>query len=169
MKMKRKSILALLLILCLVFCFTLTACGGNSGGSSSGSQDPVEEAEEEALEEAEEEVETLESMMAKDSEINDAIYASVEGQEALSVEVKGNDIILTCEMTKLSGQSADAFKSDAVIDSLNEGMESGKDNFVQSVQNIEQEAGLTGIRYIIQYTADGEVLTSRTFNSEGME
>ena len=157
--MKRKSILALLLMLCLVFCFTLTACGGNSSDT--------EEIAEEAVEETEEEIETLETIINSDSSLQEQI-ASGSGQEGLTIEVKDNELIYSFEMTAISDMSVEQLKDTTMVEGLDQALADGGDQFVELCSDLESQTGLEGVKITVIYTAGGDVLTSRTFDVNGV-
>ena len=158
--MKKKSIIALLVALCLVFCFTLTACGGNS--------DEPSDAQEEAAEETvEEEIETLETIINNDSSLKEQV-ASGSGQEGLTIEVKDNDINYIFDMTAISDLSEEQLKDQVMIEALDDALDEGKDQFINLCTTLEDQTGLEGVHMIVTYTYKEDVLTTRTFDKNGV-
>ena len=158
--MKKKSIIALLVALCLVFCFTLTACGGNS-------DEPSDAREEAAEETVEEEIETLETIINNDSSLKEQV-ASGSGQEGLTIEVKDNDINYIFDMTAISDLSEEQLKDPAMIEALDNALDEGKDQFINLCTTLEDQTGLEGIHMIVTYTYKEDVLTTRTFDKNGV-
>ena len=158
--MKKKSTIALLVALCLVFCFTLTACGGNS--------DEPSDAQEEAAEETvEEEIETLETIINNDSSLKEQV-ASGSGQEGLTIEVKDNDINYIFDMTAISDLSEEQLKDPAMIEALDNALDEGKDQCINLCTTLEDQTGLEGVHMIVTYTYKEDVLTTRTFDKNGV-
>ena len=92
----------------------------------------------------------------------------MEANEGLTIEIKGNDLIYTYDMTVLSSDS-EALKSDAMKTALADAIDAQKAVFGDICKSVEDETGITGIQTIVNYTAGEELLVSRTFTSADAE
>ncbi len=156
--MKKTNYIALILIICMAFCLALTACGRNSGGSSSNA--PAEKQEEAVV--------TLESYVAKDSSFWDELKKAMDTNEGLTIEIKGNDIIYSYDMTVLSSDT-ETLKSDIMKEALGSAIEEQKALFADLCKTAEDQTGIKGIQAVVNYTAGEELLISRTFTSADAE
>ncbi len=145
--MKKTNYIALILIVCFAFCFALTACGKKPSGTGT---------------------KTLESVAAKDSSIQESMKKEMEANEGLTIEIKGNDLIYTYDMTVLSSDS-EALKSDAMKTALADAIDAQKAVFGDICKTVEDETGIQGIQTVVNYTAGEELLVSRTFTSADAE
>lgn len=140
--MKRKGIISLIICFTLVMSIFITSCG---------SKEP----------------ETLEAYLANNPD------AAAEIQEAsdssgLEVSITGNDVTYTYDLKNFDGMTEELAKSDELVKSLSDAISENADNFSQLCASLEESSKIEGIQIIVNYTYDGEVLTSATFNSAGI-
>lgn len=152
--MKKNNYIALILIICLAFCFALAGCGKKPSGSDSNA--PAADTK------------TLESVATKDSKIQEELKKNMDANEGLVIEIKGNDLIYTYDMTVLSSDP-ETLKSDAVKNALADAIEEQKSVFGDICKTLEDETGIQGIQTVVNYTAGEEVLLSRIFTSADAE
>ena len=158
--MKKKSLLILLLILTLCVSLFMTACGGSSSSDSAAPADAAEE----AVEEAEK---TLEDMNAEENFLDDITDESGE-MDGVAISFEGNDVIYTYDFSKNTDVTEEAMKDPVVVDSLQQALETGASDFVDMVKELESQTGLTGIRVVVNYTWEEDILCTGTFDSQGL-
>ena len=161
--MKKKSLLILLLILTLCVSLFMTACGGSSSSDSAAPSDTAEEAEE-VVEETEK---TLEDMNAEENFLDDITDESGE-MNGVAISFEGNDVIYTYDFSKTEGVTEEAMKDPTVVNSLQEALETGASDFVDMVKQLESQTGITGVRVVVNYTWEDDILCTATFDSNGL-
>ena len=152
--MKKTNYIALILIICMAFCFALTACGKKPSGSDSNAPGGNEK--------------TLESAVAQDSSFWDELKKAMDTNEGLTIEIKGNDIIYSYDMTVLVSD-LESLKSDVMKEALGSAIEEQKAVFADLCKTAEDQTGIKGIQTVVNYTAGEELLISRTFTSADAE
>jgi len=139
--MKGKRILAIIVGLVLVMAMMLSAC----------SKEP----------------ETLENYISKDSEAADQINEAADSA-GLDVQITGNDVIYTYDLKNFEGLDAELAKSETMINSLTQSLESSGTTFTSLCSQLEEESKIEGIRIIVNYNYDGETLVTKTFDASGV-
>ncbi len=139
--MKGKRILAIIVGLVLVMAMMLSAC----------SKEP----------------ETLENYISKDSEAADQINEAADSA-GLDVQITGNDVIYTYDLKNFEGLDAELAKSETMINSLTQALESSGTTFTSLCSQLEEESKIEGIRIIVNYNYDGETLVTKTFDASGV-
>ncbi len=152
--MKKTNYIALILIICMAFCLALTACGKKPSGSDSNAPGGNGK--------------TLESAVAQDSSFWDELKKAMDTNEGLTIEIKGNDIIYSYDMTVLVSD-LESLKSDIMKEALGSAMEEQKAVFADLCKTAEDQTGIKGIQTVVNYTAGEELLISRTFTSADAE
>ena len=147
--MKRKSIFALLLIMILASALFMTACGkSGSSGSSGGSSEPK----------------TLEQYAINNPDVQKSIDEATADSD-VEVEIKGNDVIYSFELSKMEGYTEDVAKDPEVIESLQSALDNAGPTFGGIARTLENATGISGIHVTVNYTYDGELLATQTFDS----
>ena len=149
--MKRKSIFALMLILMLAASVPLASCS-KSGGSGGKSSEP----------------QTLEQYAVDNPEVQESIDQAMAGSD-VKVELKGNDVIYTFDLANMEGYTEDVAKDPDVIESLQSALDNAGSTFGGIALSLETATGISGIRVIVNYTYEGEVLATQTFDSSQAE
>lgn len=139
--MKRKGILILLLALAVAAAMLASAC----------SKKP----------------QTLEEYAAQNQEINEDIDTATQDSD-VNVEIKGNDIIYSYDLSTVDGYSEEVVKNEAVVEALTSALESSADNFSNICTTVQDATGLTGIRVIVKYNFGEEEIISRSYDSNGI-
>ena len=145
--MKKKSIFVLLLVLVLTASLSMTACGkkGGSGGSS-------------------DKPETLEQYAVNNPDVQKSIDDATS-QSDVEVEIKGNDVIYSFELSKMEGYTEDVAKDPAVVENLQKALDNAGPTFGGIAKTLEGATGISGIHVIVYYTYEGETLATQTFSS----
>ena len=134
---KRKSLIALIAVLTMICSFALTGCGGPS---------------------------SLEDYVAKDADAKASID-EMAATEGLDVEIKGNDVIYTYDISSISGVTEELATSDDMKQQLSSALDSQKGTFESLVDTLEKETKFDNVRIIVKYTYKGEEVTSQTFEN----
>lgn len=108
----------------------------------------------------------LESFLKSNDEVKTDIDAAAESA-GMTVEVKGNDVIYTYDLSNIEGVTEDMLKDEAMINTLQTSLDSMEDTFVETCKKLEEETGFTGIKMIVNFTYGDEVLVTQTFTSAG--
>ncbi|HHW94783.1 MAG TPA: DUF4854 domain-containing protein [Mogibacterium sp.] len=134
--MKKKSLFSILAVAVLLISLVLTSCG--------------------------EEDKTLESYVNSDKDLKEKIQQIGE-DSGLGVEIKGNDVIYTFDIETLG------VTKDMVDDNLKTELEKAQDTqkgtFVSVVDTLEEETEIDGIRIVINYTFQDEVLVNKIYEN----
>lgn len=106
----------------------------------------------------------LESFLKSNEDVKKDIDAAADAA-GMSVEVKGNDVIYTYDLSTIDGVTEDMLKDEAMINTLQSSLDSMEDTFVETCKKLEEETGFTGIKMIVNFTYGDEVLVTQTFTS----
>lgn len=145
--MKKKSLIALVLVFSLILGLALTACGKSSGGSGSGGK------------------KTLETVVANDSELREGIEEAAAKEAGLEIKVEGNDLIYIYDLLAIAGTDEATLKSDLMKTTLSAALDEQKSVFGDICKTLESESGISGIQVIVTYTVGGDVVVSQTFTT----
>lgn len=137
--MKKKGLIALLISLVMMLSVFTTACGGPK---------------------------TIEEYVKNDKEAQEQLDKVAENQ-GLAVEITGNDVIYTYDISSIEGVTEEVGTSDLMKDQLASALDSVSDQFVGLCKQLEEESKITGVQIIINYTYGDTVLVNKTFNSSG--
>lgn len=110
--------------------------------------------------------ETLEDYAQRNSEISETISETNESS-GVQIEINGNDIIYSYELSSIEGYSEEVVKNEAAVEALSDALDSSGENFVRICGSVEEAAGITGVRAIVSYTYKDKVVASRTFTADG--
>ena len=149
--MKKKSIFVLLLVLALTASVFMTACSKVSkskGGSGGETAEP----------------ETLEQYAVSNPEVQKSIDEAMSESE-VEVEIRGNDVIYTYELSKMEGYTEDVAKDPDVVENLQKALDNAGPTFGGIAKTLEDATGISGIRVIVKYTFGGEELATQTFDA----
>ena len=137
--MKKKGLIALLISLVMMLSVFTTACGGPK---------------------------TIEEYVKNDKEAQEQLDKVAENQ-GLAVEITGNDVIYTYDISSIDGVTEEVGTSDLMKDQLASALDGVSDQFVGLCKQLEEESKITGVQIIINYTYGDTVLVNKTFNSSG--
>lgn len=149
--MKKKSLIVML-IMAVLAAMCLTACG-------------------------EKEPPTLESYLNdhpdQKTQIDEQIGANEE-LKGVTVEFSGNDIIYTYDMASREDITEEIIKSEESKQLLDQALEAQADAFKGTANSVLQEVRNDGteienVRIIVNYTYNGEQITTATFESDPIE
>lgn len=138
--MNKKSVIALVLTLSLLFISGLTACAKKA--------------------------DTLENFLQSNEDVKKEIQDAADAS-GLSVEIKGNEVTYSFDLSTIQGADEKTLKDPAMIEKLEESIDNQGSTFVDLCKSLEEKTGFTGIKMIVNYTYKDEVLISRTYTSEG--
>ena len=122
----------------------MTACGGSGA--------------------AEEEPMTLEKYVQGDSSVEEAIDSAMNDSNVL-VEIKGNDIGYSFDLSTMEGYTEELAKSDEIKAALQSALDAAGGTFGGIAKSIEDASGIAGITTTVNYTWGDEVLVTKTFTS----
>ena len=137
--MKRKGLIALLISLVMMLSVFTTACGGPK---------------------------TIEEYVKNDKEAQEQLDKVAENQ-GLAVDITGNDVVYTYDISSIDGVTEEIGTSDLMKDQLASALDNVSDQFVGLCKQLEEESKITGVQIIINYTYGDTVLVTKTFNSSG--
>ncbi|MBR2674776.1 MAG: DUF4854 domain-containing protein [Mogibacterium sp.] len=106
----------------------------------------------------------LESLIKQDETVKSDIEAASEAT-GFSVEVKGNDIIYSYDISILAGADEETLKDPEMLETFQSLLDSQKSTFVSLCKEIEEHTGFTGIKIIFNCNYGDEVLVSQTYTS----
>ena len=141
--MKMKRFFVTLLTIVMACSLMLTACG---------SKEPA----------------TLEESIAKDTEVQEEfneVVASAE-EQGVKVEVKGNEIVYTFDITGMDGLTEELATSDELKTTLTEAMNAQADTFKDIAANLSEETGISGISVVVNYMYGDEMIATGTFTPD---
>ena len=142
--MKKKSIFVLLLIMVLTSSLVMTACGKKSKGS--------------------EEPKTLEEYAVNNPDVQKSINEATADSD-VEVEIKGNNVIYSFELSKMDGYTEDVANDPAVVESLQKALDNAGPTFGGIAKTLEDATKISGIKVIVNYTYNGETMATQTFDS----
>lgn len=136
--MNKKRTAVFLLILAGIISLMLTACGGND---------------------------TLESYVANNEDAKEALADVVDSSQAqgVVVDIKGNDIIYTCDVSGTEGITSDVAKSDQAKEILKEGMDGQAESFKEVASYMSNLSGIDDVRVVVKYTYGKDVILQNTY------
>ncbi len=137
--MKRKGLIALLISLVMMLSVFTTACGGPK---------------------------TIEEYVKNDKDAQEQLDKVAESQ-GLAVDITGNDVVYTYDISSIDGVTEEIGTSDLMKDQLASALDNVSDQFVGLCKQLEEESKITGVQIIINYTYGDTVLVTKTFNSSG--
>ena len=137
--MKRKGLIALLISLVMMLSVFTTACGGPK---------------------------TIEEYVKNDKDAQEQLDKVAESQ-GLAVDIIGNDVVYTYDISSIDGVTEEIGTSDLMKDQLASALDNVSDQFVGLCKQLEEESKITGVQIIINYTYGDTVLVTKTFNSSG--
>ena len=137
--MKRKGLIALLISLVMMLSVFTTACGGPK---------------------------TIEEYVKNDKDAQEQLDKVAESQ-GLAVDITGNDVVYTYDISSIDGVTEEIGTSDLMKDQLASALDNVSDQFVGLCKQLEEESKITGVQIIINYTYGDNVLVTKTFNSSG--
>lgn len=142
--MKKKSIFVLLLIMILASSLAMTACGKKSKGS--------------------EKPKTLEEYAVSNSDVQKSINEATADSD-VEVEIKGNNVIYSFELSKMDGYTEDVAKDPAVVENLQKALDNAGPTFGGIAKTLEEATGISGLKVIVNYTYNGETMATQTFDA----
>ena len=148
--MKKKTIFVLLLILAMTASVFTTACSKSSSKSKSGGNAA--------------ETRTLEQYAVKNPDVQKSINEATSESD-VEVEIRGNDVIYSFELSKMEGYTEDVAKDPSVVESLQKALDNAGHTFGGIARTLEKATDIKGIRVVVNYTYDGEELATQTFDS----
>ena len=138
------------MVIALFSAMMMTACGSKSAEKS----EPT----------------TLESFISEHPDVKSELDKKVSAGETsgVAVEIKGNDIIYTYDLSGVTDMTEEFAKSDELKEALQTALEAQGDAFrsvaskMESVVN-EADVEIKGIRVVVNYVYGDEVVVSGTF------
>ena len=146
--MKRKSLFAVLLIMVVASVLFMTACSKTGGSDGGGTGEP----------------ETLEQYAVNNPDVQKSIDEATADSD-VEVEIKGNDVIYSFELSKMDGYTEDVATDPKVVESLQTALDNAGPTFGGIAKTLETATGISGIYVIVNYTYDGEMIATQTFDS----
>ena len=140
--MRTKKILTAVMAIVMMSALFLTACGSKTT--------------------------TLESYVNDNSDVReqlDKALGSAEDQ-GVKVDIQGNDIIYTFALASLDGITEEIAKSDEIKSAFEEAMDGQADAFKSVASQMVEATGIEGIRVIVNYTYEDEVVATGTFEAD---
>lgn len=148
--MKKKSIFILLLIMTLTASVFMASCS-KIGGKGKGSSENKKH-------------ETLEEYAVSNPDVQKSIDEATSDSD-VEVEIKGNDVIYSYELSKMEGYTEDVATDPDVIESLQKALDNAGPTFGGIAKTLEKATGISGIRVIVRYTFKDEELATQTFDA----
>ena len=100
--------------------------------------------------------------------VDTSLYKSIDKAMTDSnvlVEIKGNDIVYTFDLSKMDGYTEELAKSDAISKALEDALTSAASTFGGISKSIEETTEIEGVNTIVSYNWGDEVIVTRTFTS----
>ncbi|MBE6019154.1 MAG: DUF4854 domain-containing protein [Clostridiales bacterium] len=107
---------------------------------------------------------TLEEYAAGDPEIQEAIDSALT-DSSVRIEISGNDIIYTFDLSIIEGYTEDVAKDEAIISALESTLDGAGATYGGLAKNIESRTGIEGVRTIVNYSWEDEILVTHTYTS----
>ena len=108
----------------------------------------------------------IEELLNSNPDIQQEIQTAAENA-GMSVEIKGNEIIYSYDLSSVEGATEEALKDEAMIKNLQSALDSQRDQFVNVCKSIETETEISGVSATVSYTYKDDVLVTQTFTSAG--
>ena len=137
--MKRKGLIALLISLVMMLSVFTTACGGPK---------------------------TIEEYVKNDKDAQEQLDKVAESQ-GLAVDITGNDVVYTYDISSIDGVTEEIGTSDLMKDQLASALDNVSDQFVGLCKQLEEESKIEGVQIVVNYTYGDEIIITKTFNSSG--
>jgi len=135
----KKRTLIVFLVMAVISALCFTACGGK-------------------------ETMTLEKYVKDNPDIQESIDSAMTDSNVL-VEITGNDISYTFDLSKMDGYTEELAKSDAIVKALDEALGAAGGTFGGIAKSIEEQTKISGITTTVTYTWGDEQLVTKTFSS----
>jgi len=141
--MKGKRILAILIAITMAAAMLLTGCGKKDEA-------------------------TLESYVNDNEEVKEQLDEAVSSNEqnGLKIEIQGNDIVYTFDLSAVDGFTDELAKDSAVKEQLEKGMEEHAEDFKKVASEMTSTTELKGIRVIVNYVYKDEVIATGTYEAD---
>lgn len=107
---------------------------------------------------------TLEKYIKDNPDVQESIN-SAAGDSNVNVEIKGNDIIYTFDLSTMEQFDEETARSEAVISALEQGLDGAAASFGGVSKSIEDATEIQGINTTVNYSWGDEVLVTKTFTS----
>ena len=146
--MKKKSVFALLLAALLITSVSVSACSKKS--------------------EAPKKPKTLEEYAVNNPDVQKSIKEATS-QSDVEVDIKGNDVIYTFELSKMDEYTEEVAHDEAVVESLQKVLDGSGGIFGGVARTLEETTGISGIKVIVYYTYEGETIVTQTFDASDAE
>lgn len=137
--MKRRTLIALFMVLAVLSAMCFTACGSK-----------------EAM--------TLEKYIKDNPDVQESID-SATGDSNVQVDITGNEIVYTFDLSSMDQFTEESAKSDAVIKALDDALGAASGTFGGISKSIEETTEIQGISTTVNYTWGEEVLVTKSFTS----
>ena len=108
---------------------------------------------------------TIEELINSNKEIKEQLSSSNTSE--MSVDIRGNEIIYTYDLSGVEGATEENLKEDSMIKILKKTLDGQSEAFSNVCKQIEEESEISGVSATVNYTYKGEVLASKTFSSAG--
>ena len=106
----------------------------------------------------------LEGYVKSNKEVMEQIESEASTQ-GMKVEVKGNAISYVYDLASAAGVDEESIKDPVVQEGLTKVLEEGKDQFIASCKELEDTTGLSGISITVTFEYNGETIATQTFSS----
>ena len=146
--MKKKSVFALLLAALLITSVSVSACSKKSN--------------------APKKPKTLEEYAVNNPDVQKSIKEATS-QSDVEVDIKGNDVIYTFELSKMDEYTEEVAHDEAVVESLQKVLDGSGGIFGGVARTLEETTGISGIKVIVYYTYEGETIVTQTFDASDAE
>ena len=134
---KRKLIVLMIMAIITVLCFT--ACSST-------------------------EAVTLEKYCQDNPDVQESIDEAI-GESNVNVEIKGNEIVYTLDLSTVDGYTEELVKSDDVVAAIEDALGAASETFGNIAKTIEETTEITGIQTTVNYCWGDEVIVTKTFTS----
>jgi len=141
--MKKKSIITLIIGLTLVMVMFLTSCGNKAP-------------------------QTMEDYVSSNEEVQQQIQDAADAS-GLAVEIKGNDVIYTYDLSTFEGMNEELAKSDTMKSNLESALDAASPTFENLCSQLEEESEIQGVQIIVNYTFGDEVVVTKSFTAAASE
>lgn len=111
---------------------------------------------------------TLEKYCKDNPEVQESINKAMSDSNVL-VEIKGNDIIYSFDLSSVEGYTEEIAKTDAVKKALEEALTAAGPTFGNISKSVEESTGIEGINTIVNYTWGDEAIVTKSFTSADAE
>ena len=109
---------------------------------------------------------TVEELINSNEEIAGQLATSSDSSN-MTLEIKGNEIIYSYDLSGIEGATEENLKDEAMIKILQTTLEDQAAAYAAVCKNIEKSSEIRGVTATVNYTYKGEVLATKTFSSAG--